>query len=385
MYWPLDNISIDPSLTLAGYKNWSWAVNQPWCSGTGTLSDPYIIENVTIQNSNLGISIRSSKKYFVIRDVTIYNVSTHGINLHMVHNGTIFDNNISFSDNNGIYLDASTFNHIKENFVSNNNDNGILLTDGSNNNTIETNTIINNLNNGISVWSFSHNNTIEANRIIDNRIGIDTADSDGIAIIENIVNSSSWGINVYEANFTKVMGNIVYNNSNDGLYMDSIYNSIISENIVYKNLVNGIHLTEYSANNNLTNNIIRDNKDNGIYISSSFTIDNLIWKNYFLRNGKHAIDNGNNNHWNITTIGNYWDNHTGPDTNPDDGIVDFPYYIGGTAGSIDYLPIAEEDAPSGGGIGLDYFMTGFFIFITGGMGVIIILVKIYTKKRIELS
>ncbi len=101
---------------------------------------------------------------------------------------------------------------------------------------------------------------------------------------------------------------------------------------------------EESLNNNVTRNIIRDNGQNGIYLTS-LTIDNLIWKNIFLRNGKHAVDDGSNNNWNITTIGNYWDNHTGPDSTPNDGIVDVPYNISGPVGSADYLPIAEDGTP----------------------------------------
>jgi len=66
-----------------------------------------------------------------------------------------------------------------------------------------------------------------------------------------------------------------------------------------------------------------------------------------MNNGQHAFDDGTDNKWNSTTIGNYWDNHTGPDTSPQDGIVDDPYtHIGGLAGAIDYLPIAEDGAPS---------------------------------------
>lgn len=44
-----------------------------------------------------------------------------------------------------------------------------------------------------------------------------------------------------------------------------------------------------------------------------------------------------------------------------------------------------KSVPSGGGIGLDYFMTSFLIFITGGLGVILVIVKIHTKKRIKFS
>ena len=38
-----------------------------------------------------------------------------------------------------------------------------------------------------------------------------------------------------------------------------------------------------------------------------------------------------------------------------------------------------RSVPSGGGIGLNYFMTSFLIFITDGMAVIVVLVKNYTK------
>ncbi|MCJ7648258.1 MAG: hypothetical protein MUP85_06570, partial [Candidatus Lokiarchaeota archaeon] len=74
--------------------------------------------------------------------------------------------------------------------------------------------------------------------------------------------------------------------------------------------------------------------------------NNSIYQNFFLENGKHAEDDGTDNKWNSTSIGNYWDNWTSPDVSPNDGIVDVPYtHIGGSAGSIDYLPIAEDGAP----------------------------------------
>ncbi len=507
-YWTLNNITIDDLLSGVGARNWTWAATQPWCSGTGTLGDPYIIENVTIKNSNTGIFIRDSTKYFVIQNVTIFNVTISGIRLNNVTNGVLFDNNISSNDIYGIYLTGSKYNLIKENFISNNTNNGILLTNLSNNNTIKENIIKNNTQHGISLeessgnlikgntvnnstvmgisialqsnnntisenivnnglWdgiylessvsnmvlgnnatnnsgdgiylsgasydttvkenklnlnnmgihlmnnvnntikdntinnstydgiflvncdftkilgnlvnnnkdngmslvnstnnflednfinnnqgdgillmSSSHNNTIKANRIIDSNVGIDTADSDGNAIIENTVNGSLYsGISVYLGNFIKVIGNIVYNNTQDGIYTDSIYNSTIAENTVYNNLRHGIYLTEENINNNVTRNIISDNAMNGIDLSSIFNIDNLIWKNILIRNGKHAMDAGSNNNWNSTTIGNYWDNHTGPDTTPNDGIVDAQYNISGPAGSIDYLPIADDGAP----------------------------------------
>ncbi len=83
----------------------------------------------------------------------------------------------------------------------------------------------------------------------------------------------------------------------------------------------------------------------GINIGNSD--NNTIYGNFFLANGIHAMDNGTDNKWNSTIIGNYWDNWTSPDTTPQDGIVDDPYtYISGSTGGTDYLPLAEDGAPS---------------------------------------
>ncbi len=67
-----------------------------------------------------------------------------------------------------------------------------------------------------------------------------------------------------------------------------------------------------------------------------------MYKNYFLGNTIHAIDNpipsGWVNNWNNTIVGNYWDNHSTGDSDGD-GIDDTPYDIPGTAGSKDFRPI----------------------------------------------
>ena len=88
-YWNLtgSNIYIDD---LNPSYNWAYTEsNYDWCSGSGTLNNPYIIENVTIngQGSGTGIRILNSEKYFKIKNCTIFN-STTGILLSSVINGT---------------------------------------------------------------------------------------------------------------------------------------------------------------------------------------------------------------------------------------------------------------------------------------------------------
>ncbi|KKN38408.1 hypothetical protein LCGC14_0753850 [marine sediment metagenome] len=70
-YWVTNFIHID--------GNWSQAVgNYSWVNGDGSWSNPYIIENVTIDASTSptrsGIIINNSKNdYFIIRNVTVFN------------------------------------------------------------------------------------------------------------------------------------------------------------------------------------------------------------------------------------------------------------------------------------------------------------------------
>ena len=66
-------IYIEGNATGLGAHNWTWAVSQPWCSGMGTWSNPYIIENLSIngQNSKTCLEITNSTKYFIITNCTL--------------------------------------------------------------------------------------------------------------------------------------------------------------------------------------------------------------------------------------------------------------------------------------------------------------------------
>jgi len=140
------------------------------------------------------------------------------------------------------------------------------------------------------------------------------------------------------------MDNIANYNGEIGIELyDYSSNNTISNNVVSYNGLNGIGLFDSSDSNTLTENVLYNNTI-GVNIDNGN--NNSIYINFFLKNVKHAFDDGIDNKWNSTIIGNYWDNHTGPDVSPIDGIVDNPYtYIEGPAGNIDYLPIAEDGAP----------------------------------------
>ncbi|MFX1304291.1 MAG: hypothetical protein ACFE9X_13130, partial [Promethearchaeota archaeon] len=80
----------------------------------------------------------------------------------------------------------------------------------------------------------------------------------------------------------------------------------------------------------------------------SGSVNNTFYLNFFRDNGRHVQQSGinvNDNAWNNTEIGNYWDNYTGVDMNGD-GIGDTPHNISKTPLIQDYLPIVDIDPPN---------------------------------------
>ena len=326
--------------------NWTWARAQPWCTtGDGTKEYPYIIEDVTIIYPPAidCLTIRNSRKYFIVRNCTFKDIpfSTFaGIRLDNVTNGNIIDN-IAYNNTYGIYLDHCYYNNISGNSVSKNSL-GIYL-------------------------YYCDNNTVSGNTANYNAHGIYLEESNNITVSGNTANDNSdSGIYSYFCDYNNITGNTANNNGDSGFYLDNCNFNTISRNTINNNqdgifiyvglnntfigntirnnYVRGVHIHEDSDYNEFTENIISNNTI-GMNING-LNYNNLVYKNFFVNNGKHAFDRGTDNKWNSTTIGNFWDNHTSPDLSPQDGIVDTPYaFIGGTSGSTDYLPIAEDGAP----------------------------------------
>ena len=377
--------------------NWTWAVSQPWCYDDNGV---YIIEDLTINASTSptgsGIYILDSdSEYFIIRNCTVYDAGSGaknaGIKLEDTNNGTLTNNNCFNNPRYGIYLEDCNYNIISGNTANNNTIVGINLyfcynntvsgnTANYNQDAIyieesDDNTVSGNTANGNSQFGmysyFCFYNNITGNTLNNNEVsGIYLNDCDNNTITGNTVNYNQDAIWIATSDYNTLSGNTVSNNTQHGIFLYKSHYNLIVENNVNDNVNNGIRLygDENGCDyNNITDNIVHNN-DVGLYFEESCNYNNiirnilynnnfgiyfddyrcninLIYENFFLKNGKHADDDGTDNKWNSTTIGNYWDNHTGPDGN-DDGIVDTQYNISGSGGSIDYLPIAEDGAPS---------------------------------------
>ncbi len=332
-------------------NNWTWAVTQPWCSGSGTEADPYIIENMNI-DANLTdscISIWHSEAIFIIQGCTLNNSTTGsngGVFLTNVTNGNIIGNSFYNHRNAGVYGTATDYIIVSGNTFKNH-QHGVFL--GGSYNEVIGNTFKGDGTGSGVIIQFSssyHDNLIDGNTIENCWQGIFIFDSNNNTISGNTaLRNLNFGIAVTAtADNNLFLDNILLNNTLSGIIIENCVDNTIEGTRAIANQQHGIYLMN-ADHTTIYHNRLIDNVVEGVHLATGST-NNLIYRNFFGGNGRHAFDDGAFNDWNFTTIGNYWDNHTSPDTSPVDGIVDNPYlFIAGGAGSIDYLPIAEDGPP----------------------------------------
>ena len=169
----LKNAKVSGKIYINGNSDWADFKAAGNCTGEGTYSDPYVIEDLEIDGGSSGdcIDIHNSDVYFKIENCTLYNAGSldSGIRLYFVTNGQLIDNDCS-SAQDGIHLSHSDNNTISGNTVNNNYYNGIWLS-YSNNNTISGNTANNNYENGLHIIWSNYNN-ISGNTIKSNEYGM---------------------------------------------------------------------------------------------------------------------------------------------------------------------------------------------------------------------
>ena len=205
-------------------NNWTAAKSAGICTGDGTYSEPYIIEDLVIDAESSGscILIENSDVYFRIENCTLYNsgsgATDAGMLLIYVNKSRLIDNNC-FSNYVGIQLYNSTANTISGN-TANDNDYGIVIV-YSINNTVSENTENNNIWEGIFIID-CNNNTISGNNANSNYRGIYLKNSDYNDILGNTANNNhDEGIFLIESNNNTISGNTANNN----VYGISLWNS----------------------------------------------------------------------------------------------------------------------------------------------------------------
>lgn len=389
---PHDPILIDGNAGFTGPNVTTGVVR-----GSGTESDPYIIEGLDINASAAnGIEIQNADAHFIVRGCLVhdgrapYDHFYDGIHLENCVNGTL-DNNTWPNNGIGIYLTSSSCTTLTENNCANN-WNGMIL-DSSSNNTLADNECSNNVNYGMSLES-SNGNTLTDNECSNNEYGVYLQYSSGNTISNNNCSNNGQGIYVrYDTNNNTITsndcssngeygifllyssgnalvnntcnsnsrsgtclwlsnGNILINNtcsSNGyGIWLDWSSSNTVSNNNCSNNEW-GIYLGYGANDNNIVWNQIRNNYGSGALISRG-AIENIVSNNIFIDNNGatdtydaahiQAFDEGLGNWWNSTDgYGNYYSDWTSPDSNSD-GIVDDPYLLDGGADAKDPFPLA---------------------------------------------
>ncbi|MFX1322726.1 MAG: nitrous oxide reductase family maturation protein NosD, partial [Promethearchaeota archaeon] len=278
--------------------NWTETVAKyEWCSGSGSLIDPFIIENVEIfTNASIaGIFINNSQNvYFIIEKCIISNNSTEtlsaGIRLENTTNGRITNissyhnkvgimfintHNISieesdiYANNYGIcILESSSENNIYESNIFDNTVQGVNISNCNDNNVYKNNfynNTVNAVDSGINnKWNIGNDGNYW-----DDYVGKDT-DDNGIGDTPYIISGStgsqdnfpSW----WDAPVINVISPVPY----------SLYGSLPPNYSVY--LEEGIsHSWWYKIDSNTTKN----------HFTTNGTIDTEIWS--LLINGSHNI------------------------------------------------------------------------------------------------
>jgi parallel beta-helix repeat protein len=223
------------------------------CTGSGTYSDPYVIEDLVIDGDSSGnsILIENSNVYFKIENCTLYNAewgSDAGIGLLNVNNSQLIGNDCSYSQVGIVLGDVRDYGG------------------GCDNNTI-TGNIVNNNRGGMYLFD-SYNNTISGNTANNNTwSGIYLVGSNSTVVSGNTMNDNNMcGINIgWGYNNLIVSGNTMNDNNMQGLWMDESFNNTISGNIMNNNNLSGICLID-SNYNIISRNTAIYNKECGIVL-----------------------------------------------------------------------------------------------------------------------
>jgi len=279
-------------IIINGNSDWALkAASEPWCSGSGTWTDPYIIENVTINglNSTDCITISNSDVYFIIQNSTLYNASAGiepnnnaGIKLENVSNGKILNNNCSNNNWFGIYIDHGSNNSIIGNVISYNHKIGIQTYE-SDYNYLSGNIVVGNDNSGLKI-DYSYESIIIGNTVTNNNYGIAIQETDAyeynkslvknnncshnqaigillsskhIDIIGNIANDNFYGIQISHYGNCFIYGNTANNNRKYGIFVNCDNNQIYYNNVSYNGEI-GIYLYDLYSRS-VKNNTIKGN------------------------------------------------------------------------------------------------------------------------------
>ena len=286
-------------------NNWTAAKSVGVCTGNGTYSERYVIEDLVIDGGGSGscILIENSDVHFKIKNCTVYNSANAGVRLSHVNSSQLINNNCSNNGQYGILLGYCTNNTISGNNI-NDNFSGLRLEHCAVN-IISGNTVENNDLTGIS-FNNCNNNTIKGNILSYNEPGIYLVSTVNHTLTGNMMNGcglefmgSHEEIGSHEINaMNLVNGRPLYyysnevqlgptNFSNAGQVILVNCNESIVSNLNISYSTTGLSLF-YCNNNTIFRNTANNNNWDGIKLA--FSNYNNVSENIANKNDRYGLN-----------------------------------------------------------------------------------------------
>ncbi|MBD3405228.1 MAG: hypothetical protein GF411_03715, partial [Candidatus Lokiarchaeota archaeon] len=264
-----------------------------------------IINSVSRYNSRYGFRIQDSVRCTVRDSIAEYNDyhgsfafsssesvfdnltsrfnEMSGIYLFGAEESILVNNNASMNDQYGIYLRFSGYSSVIDNDILSNTDYGIYIYDS------EVTSIISN---GV-LWNseglfieLSDSVSVLGNEFSFGQIGIRNSQSHSCSIENNIVTQNEqWGLYIDSADLTEIYNNTFTNNEDYGLYVYDSDNGVVENNTASQS-INGFYL-QNCINWTIFNNTAINNLDG---FSFRFLNDSIAWNNTAEQNSNYGFN-----------------------------------------------------------------------------------------------
>jgi parallel beta-helix repeat protein len=400
-------------LTQAGLEGWI---------GNGSIGNPIIISGYSFAAAEQMLRVENSNLHFEFSGNQLDGLSYIWCGIAVVDSANgVIKNNIIRRAAVAIHLTTDENMTIERNEAWDSELSGIVVEDGSTNVLVKDNIVFESGDYGILIGNPYGSATSHDIRIIGNTVyenspgGIRALEADDCVVNQNtvydntlngiIIESGSHYIN--DNNITNCNVGILINNGNCTMLRNDISsveygiligteNNTISENYLTNNEKEGLRFFysisagEGGSHNIVTANVFANNSRYGLVFNEK-TGGNQAKNNYFFMNGDkcQAFNDGSNNF----IDSNYWDDWTTPDAN-NDSIVDNAYVIDGVTGNSDLHPMAipDKEIPhwyiidDTGGNETTTTESGIYIpnpdlVILSGISVIIVAIVVFVLKK----
>ena len=269
---------IDKSLKLIGDP----VIDANGSIGVTITSNDTLVYNITVYNGTIGIYVYNPS-YFIknvtLVDCNAYNNSQYGMFFYMVNDSGIKGNCSIHNNGNGTFFWIGSNLFINGNIsVYNSSNNGVYFSMVNEGNITGKVHVYNNSINGIYFYAV-FNTTINGSGVYIYNNGFEGSGTTGAGILlENSNYNFIDGIKCSNNTYSEI--HLYYSNGN------TINHTILQNDTKY----DGIWL-EHSNSNRITNNTIRWNAYDGIYLDF-FSSFNLIYNNTIYENGKEGEEGG---------------------------------------------------------------------------------------------